>query len=274
MTRGAFGTRLEPVRIARFTTGDEPRYGFIQEENGKEYLAVLSGDPLYMPISPTGERVELGDGLRLLSPVIPRSKVIGVGRNYADHAKEMGNEVPTAPLLFFKPNTSVVGPDDPIVLPEYTQDVAYEAELAVIIGRMAKDVTPENAHKYILGYTVANDVTARDAQRTDNQWVRAKGFDSACPIGPWIQTDLNTEDVAVRSRVNGEPRQDGTTADMIFDVPFLVSYISEICTLLPGDIILTGTPAGVGPIVAGDRVECEVEGIGVLSNPVMRRSSN
>lgn len=262
------------MRIARFTTGDEPRFGFVQEENGKEFLAVLSGDPLFTPIAPTGERVELGDGVRLLTPVIPRSKVIGVGRNYVDHAKEMGQEVPTSPMIFLIPNTAVVGPDDPIVLPEFSQEVSYEAELAVVIGRMAKDVSPENAHKYILGYTVANDVTARDAQRQDGQWARAKGFDSACPIGPWIETDLNFEDVAVRSRVNGEPRQDGSTSDMIFDIPFLVSFISEAFTLLPGDIILTGTPAGVGPIVAGDRVECEVEGIGVLANPVVRRSAD
>lgn len=262
------------MRIARFTTGDEPRFGFVQEENGKEYLAVLSGDPLFTPIAPTGERVELGDGVRLLTPVIPRSKVIGVGRNYADHAKEMGQEVPTSPMIFMIPNTAVVGPDDPIVLPEFSQEVSYEAELAVVIGRMAKDVSPENAHKYILGYTVANDVTARDAQRADGQWARAKGFDSACPIGPWIETDLNFEDVAVRSRVNGQTRQDGSTSDMIFDIPFLVSYISEAFTLLPGDIILTGTPAGVGSIVAGDRVECEVEGIGVLANPVVRRTAD
>ncbi len=259
------------MRIARFTTGDEPRFGFIQSENGKEYLAVLSGDPLYMAIAPTGERVELGDGVRLLSPVIPRSKVIGVGRNYADHAKEMGHEAPTSPMLFLIPNTAVVGPDDPIVLPDFTGEASYEAELAVVIGRMAKDVTPENAHKYILGYTVANDVTARDAQRADGQWARAKGFDSALPLGPWIETDLDLEDLAVTSRVNGEPRQDGTTKDMIFDVAYLVSYASEAFTLLPGDVILTGTPAGVGAIEAGDRVECEVEGIGVLANPVVRR---
>lgn len=262
------------MRIARFTTGEEPRFGFVQEENGKEYLAVLSGDPLFTPIAPTGERVELGVGVRLLSPVIPRSKVIGVGRNYADHAKEMGEQVPNEPLLFFKPNTSVIGPDDPIVLPEFSQEVSYEAELAVVIGRMAKDVSPENAHKYILGYTVANDVTARDAQRKDGQWARAKGFDSACPIGPWIETDLDFEDAGVKSRVNGQTRQDGNTRDLIFDIPFLVSYISAAFTLLPGDIILTGTPAGVGPIVAGDRVECEVEGIGILANPVVRRSAD
>ncbi len=231
------------MRIARFTTGDDPRYGFIQSENGKDYIAVLSGDPLYTPIAPTGERVELGDGVRLLSPIIPRSKVIGVGRNYADHAKEMGNELPT-----------------------------YEAELAIVIGRLTKDVSPEQARKYILGYTIANDVTARDAQRNDGQWARAKGFDSSCPIGPWIDTDVKPEDLVIQSHVNGELKQDGNTADMIFDPYFLVSYISEAFTLLPGDVILTGTPAGVGKIDHGDRVECSVEGLGVLSNPVVRRS--
>jgi 2-keto-4-pentenoate hydratase/2-oxohepta-3-ene-1,7-dioic acid hydratase in catechol pathway len=157
------------------------------------------------------------------------------------------------------------------VLPDWTQEVSYEAELAVVISKVCKDVTPENARSYVLGYTVANDVTARDAQRTDGQWGRAKGFDTSCPLGPWIDTDVNPEDVAVRSRVNGETRQDGRTADMIFDIDFIVSYVSEAMTLLPGDVILTGTPAGVGRIDAGDRVECEVEGIGVLANPVVRR---
>ncbi len=260
------------MRIARFTTGDDPRFALVQQEGDTTYLAVLGGDPLYMPAMPTGERIELGDGVRLLSPVIPRSKVVAVGRNYMDHVREMGNEPPTSPMLFLKPNTSVVGPDDPIVLPDWTQEVSYEAELAVVISKVCKDVTPENARSYILGYTVANDVTARDAQRTDGQWGRAKGFDSSCPIGPWIDTDLDPEDVAVRSRVNGEPRQDGRTAEMIFDVPFIVSFVSEAMTLLPGDVILTGTPAGVGRIDAGDRVECEVEGIGVLANPVVRRA--
>lgn len=262
------------MRIARFTTGDEPRYGFIQSENGKDYIAVLSGDPLYTPIAPTGERVELGDGVRLLAPVIPRSKVVGVGRNFADHAKEMGNEVPSSPLLFFKPNTAVIGPDDPIVLPDFSQEVSYEAELAIVIGRVTKDVTPEKARAHILGYTIANDVTARDAQRNDGQWARAKGFDSSLPLGPWIETDLKTEDLTIQSYVNGDLRQDGNTADMIFDPAFLVSYISEAFTLLPGDVILTGTPAGVGKIDHGDRVDCEIEGLGTLSNPVIRRSWN
>lgn len=259
------------MRIARFTTGDDPRFGFLQRDNDRDYIAVLSGDPLYTPIAPTGERIELGDGVRLLAPVIPRSKVIGVGRNYADHVKEMGNEMPTQPLLFLKPNTSVVGPDDPIVLPPFSQEVSYEAELAVVIGRMTKDVTPENAHRHILGYTIANDVTARDAQRTDGQWARAKGFDSSCPLGPWIDTDLNTEALTITTTVNGEQRQHGSTANMIFDVAYLVSYISEAFTLLPGDVILTGTPAGVGTLTHGDRVECSIDGLGTLSNIAIQR---
>lgn len=260
------------MRIARFTTGDDPRFAIVQHEGDRTFLAVLGGDPLSMTALPTGERVELGDGVRLLAPVIPRSKIVAVGKNYADHAKEMGGEVPTTPLLFFKPNTAVVGPDDPVVLPEFTREVSYEAELAVVISKVCKDVEPESWRSYVLGYTVANDVTARDAQRTDGQWARAKGFDTSCPLGPWIDTDLNPEDVGVRSRVNGELKQDGRTSDMVFDVPFLVSYISKAMTLLPGDVILTGTPAGVGRIDHGDRVECEVEGIGVLSNPVFRRN--
>lgn len=243
----------------------------MQTEGDKTFLAVLGGDPLYMPAMPTGERVELGDGVRLLAPVIPRSKVVAVGKNYAAHAAEMGGEVPPSPLLFFKPNTSVIGPDDPIVLPDFSDEVGFEAELAVVIGKVCKEVPEESAGSYILGYTVANDVTARDAQRTDGQWARAKGFDGSCPLGPWIDTDLDPEDVRVTSRVNGEAKQDGRTRDLVFDVPFLVSYISQAMTLLPGDVILTGTPAGVGLLDHGDRVECEVEGLGVLANPVLRR---
>ncbi len=259
------------MRIARFTTGSDPRFAFVQHDGERTFLAVLTGDPLFMPVAPTGERIELGDGVRLLAPVIPRSKVVAVGRNYAEHAKEMNAEVPAQPLLFFKPNTAVVGPDDPIVVPSFSTELSYEAELAVVVGRLAKDVPAPEAAGYILGYTVANDVTARDAQRTDGQWARAKGFDSACPLGPWIETDLDPSDVAVRSRVNGEARQDGRTRDMVFDIPALFAYISAAMTLLPGDVILTGTPVGVGRIEPGDRIECEVEGIGVLTNPVLRR---
>jgi 2-keto-4-pentenoate hydratase/2-oxohepta-3-ene-1,7-dioic acid hydratase in catechol pathway len=260
------------MRIARFTTGNDPRYAVVDGTAGSERLVVISGDPIYTPIQPTGEEIPLDDdAVRLLAPVIPRSKVIGIGRNYAAHAAELGNEVPSEPLVFLKPNTSVIGPDDPIVLPSYSSEVHHEAELAVVIGKVVKDVSPERALDHVFGYTVANDVSARDVQRSDDQWTRAKGFDSSCPLGPWIVTGLDVEDLQVTARVNGETKQDGRTSQLIFDVPYLISYVSEIFTLLPGDVILTGTPAGVGPIVHRDVVECEVEEIGVLRNPVIRR---
>lgn len=256
------------MRIARFTTGGDPRFAVVDENE----LAVLSGDPLYMSVQPTGERVALDrEDLRLLAPVIPRSKVVGVGRNYAEHAREMGNEVPASPVLFLKPNTAVIGPDDPIVLPHWSTEVHHEAELAVVIGKVTKDVSPEGALARVFGFTVANDVTARDLQRAEPQWTRAKGFDGSCPLGPWIAVGLDVDDLRITSRVNGQPRQDGTTADLLTDVAHLVSLVSEVFTLLPGDVILTGTPAGVGPIVHGDVVECEIEDIGVLRNPVIRR---
>jgi len=260
------------VRIARFTTGQDPRFALVEGEPGQEELVVITGDPIYMPVQPTGERIRLDDdAVRLLAPVIPRSKIVGVGRNYADHAAELGNEVPSTPLLFLKPNTSVIGPDDPIVLPEWSQRVEHEAELAIVIGKVTKDVSPDRALDHVFGFTAANDVTARDIQRTDDQWTRAKGFDGSCPIGPWIVPGLDTEDLQVAARVNGETRQDGRTSQMVFDAAFLVSYVSEVFTLLPGDVILTGTPAGVGPITDRDVVEVEVEDIGVLRNPVLRR---
>ncbi len=260
------------MRIARFTTGGDPRYALVDGSEGSERLVVITGDPIYTPVQPTGEEIPLSDdAVRLLAPVIPRSKVIGIGRNYADHAAELGNEVPTAPLVFLKPNTSVIGPDDPIVLPPYSSDVHHEAELAVVIGKVVKDVSPQRALDSVFGYTVANDVTARDVQKSDDQWTRGKAFDSSCPLGPWIVNGLDVDDLRVTARVNGETKQDGRTSDLVFDVPFLVSYVSEIFTLLPGDVILTGTPAGVGPIVHRDVVEVEVEDIGVLRNPVIRR---
>jgi len=254
------------VHIARFTTGDDPRFGVVEGEQ----IAVVTGDPLYVPLAPTGERVAL-DEVRLLAPVIPRSKVVGVGRNYADHATELGHELPTKPLLFLKPNTSVVGPDDPIVLPPGSEEVHYEGELAVVIGRICKSVPRARVSEVVLGYTVANDVTARDWQRSDDQWARAKGFDSSCPLGPWITTDLDTSSLRLTTRLDGQVVQDGSTSDLVFDVPALVEYVSAAFTLLPGDVILTGTPAGVGPITSGQRVEVEIEGIGALSNPVVAR---
>jgi len=258
------------VRIARFTTGEDPRFGVVEGDPGAEVIAVVSGDPLYTPLQFTGEQVPL-DETRLLAPVIPRSKVVGVGRNYADHAAELGNEVPAEPLLFLKPNTSVVGPDDPIVLPRQSQRVDYEGELAVVIGRLCKDVPRERVAEVILGYTCANDVTARDLQRSDGQWARAKGFDSFCPLGPYLVTALDVEDLRVTTRLDGETVQDGRTSDLVHKVADLVVHISAAFTLLPGDVILTGTPAGVGPLAAGRRVEVEIEGIGTLSNPVVSR---
>ena len=260
------------MRIARFTTGGDPRFALVEGTPGEEELLVIAGDPIFTPVQATGERIPLADeGVRLLAPVIPRSKIVGVGRNYAEHAAEHGVEVPTSPLLFLKPNTSVIGPDDPIVLPDWSQQVEHEAELAVVIGKVTKDVSPEHALEKVFGFTVANDVTARDVQRTDGQWARAKGFDSSCPLGPWIVPGLDVDDLAVTARVNGESRQSGRTSQMVFDVAYLVSYVSEVFTLLPGDVILTGTPAGVGPLNHRDVVEVEVEEIGVLRNPVLRR---
>ncbi|HEX3004883.1 MAG TPA: fumarylacetoacetate hydrolase family protein, partial [Angustibacter sp.] len=251
------------MRIARYTTGEDPTFGVVEDDGGRLVLAEVQGDPLYQPVVFTGVRTPLDD-VRLLAPVIPRSKVIGIGKNYADHAAEMGGEAPAEPLMFLKPNTSVVGPDDPIVLPRQSQEVHYEGELAVVIRRICKDVPVERVPEVIYGYTCANDVTARDLQRGDGQWSRAKGFDSFCPLGPWIVTGIDASDLALTTRRDGEVVQDGRTSQMIHDVAKLVAHASEAFTLLPGDVILTGTPAGVGPITAGQRVEVEIEGIGTL----------
>jgi 2-keto-4-pentenoate hydratase/2-oxohepta-3-ene-1,7-dioic acid hydratase in catechol pathway len=255
------------MRIARFTIGEDPAYGLV--DGAGEKIAGITGDPLYTKIELTGQTYAVSD-VRLLAPVIPRSKVIGVGRNYADHAREMGNEVPAEPLLFLIPNTAVIGPGDPVVMPRQSENVHYEGELAVVIGRLCKDVEPEDAAKVIFGYTVANDVTARDLQKTDGQWARAKGFDTFCPLGPWIETDLDVSDLRLITTLDGEVVQDGSTADMVHGVGALVSYISKAFTLLPGDVILTGTPAGVGPVQPGQRVDVEIDEIGVLSNPFVR----
>ena len=260
------------MRIARYTTGQDPTYGIVTEdENGAVVIAEVQGDPLYQPITYTGVQVPFDDA-RLLAPVIPRSKVVGIGKNYADHVAEMGGgEPPSEPLVFLKPNTSVVGPGDPIVLPRQSSNVHYEGELAVVIGRICKDVPPERVAEVVFGYTCANDVTARDLQSSDAQWSRAKGFDTFCPLGPWIETELDHRDLSLRTRVDGETVQDSRTSLLIHDVVTLVSYVSSVFTLLPGDVILTGTPAGVGRIVAGQRVEVEIEGIGTLANPVVSR---
>jgi 2-keto-4-pentenoate hydratase/2-oxohepta-3-ene-1,7-dioic acid hydratase in catechol pathway len=222
----------------------------------------------------TGQRWALAD-VRLLAPIFS-SKVVGVGRNYAEHAAEHGSEVPAEPLIFLKPSTSVIGPNDAIRLPVQSKQVEHEAELAVVMGLgTGRRLSRAEAAKAIFGYTCANDVTARDLQRSDGQWTRAKGFDSFCPIGPWIETGLDVSDLEIRCEVGRNPdamevRQLGRTSDMVFDVPGLVSYVSHVMTLLPGDLILTGTPAGVSPLTAGDMVTVSVEGIGQLSNPVVR----
>ncbi|HJF13929.1 MAG TPA: fumarylacetoacetate hydrolase family protein [Enteractinococcus helveticum] len=253
------------MRIARFVHRDDFHYGVVENDT----ITVLANDPMYAGIVPTTQTLKFDD-VRLVTPILPRSKVVGVGRNWQAHAEELGNEVPTSPLLFFKPNTSVVGTDEPVMLPDWTEEVSYEAELAVIIGRIAKDVPIDRVDEVIFGYTVGNDLTARDVQRVEDQWARAKGFDGSCPLGPWIETELDPDNVQIRSWVDGELRQNGNTQDMIFDVRTLVSYISEAFTLLPGDVILTGTPAGVGTIYDGQTVECEIQDIGTLSTTVRR----
>ncbi len=243
-------------------------FGIVQAKDGVDMVYGLTGDPLYTEIQPNGKIIPLSE-VRLLAPVIPRSKVVCVGKNYAAHAAEMGGEAPDMPLLFLKPNTAVVGPMDPIVRPDGVDQLSLEAELAIVIKRVAKNVDAQHALEYVLGYTCANDVTARDAQRVENQWFRAKAFDSSCPLGPWIETDLDPQSLAIGSTINGDTAQDGTTADMIHGVRELIADISAIVTLLPGDVILTGTPAGVADVVPGDSVDVTIEGIGTLTNRVM-----
>ncbi len=254
---------MEIVRVDR-TVGDIT-YGAVEPEGIRLHL----GSP-FVAWEPT-ETVVGWDQARLLAPVIP-TKVVAVGRNYVDHANEFDNPVPEEPLIFLKPPTSVIGPLQTIRLPAESENVHHEAELAIVVAKVARNVKIEDAGSYILGYTAANDVTARDLQRKDVQFTRAKGFDTFCPLGPAIDTDLDPlEGLQVTCRVNGELRQSGSTADMVFGVSELLSYVSHVMTLLPGDVILTGTPAGVGPITAGDKVEVEIEGIGVLMNTVKAR---
>ena len=245
-------------------------YGIVEGETGSEIVTVIKGDPFFNGVERTAVKYPLID-VRLVAPIIPRSKVIGVGRNFADHARELGNEVPESPLLFLKPNTSVIGPNEPIVLPEFSEEVSYEAELCVVIGRICKDVPEERVDEVIFGYTCGNDLTARDVQAGDGQWARAKGFDTAAPLGPWIETELDPDDVDIKGWLNGELRQDGNSNQMVRSVRELVSLVSHAFTLLPGDVIMTGTPAGVDLVQAGDRYDIEIEGIGRLSNPVVRR---
>jgi len=257
------------MRLLRFRYGDRIATGAILED---DTIKVLKGTFFEDPL-PTGEEVPLDD-VRLLAPVLP-SKIVAVGKNYAAHAAEFGMTVPEEPLLFLKPSTAVIGPGDPIPLLPISHRVDYEGELAVVIGSLARSVKAEEAGKVILGHTIGNDVTLRDLQKTDDQWARAKGFDGSCPLGPWIETDLDPHDFdegrTVQTHLNGDLKQDGSTRDLIFDIPTLVAYITSAMTLLPGDVILTGTPEGVGPMQVDDEVEVSIAGIGTLTNKVAQR---
>lgn len=250
------------MRLVRFRHGSRIATGAVQDA----WVRPLRGTFFENPV-PTGEEIPLHE-VRLLAPVLP-SKVVAVGRNYAEHAAEMGAEVTQEPAIFLKPSTSVIGPDDPIPYPPISQRVDPEGELAVVIGRLARRVPAEEAGRFILGFTCGNDVTARDLQQKDHQWTRGKGFDGFCPLGPWIETEFDPSDVAVECRVNGEVRQSARTSALTFGPNVLIEYISSVMTLLPGDVIMTGTPAGIAPVSVGDKVEVEVEGIGVLTNEVV-----
>ncbi|MFJ6794151.1 fumarylacetoacetate hydrolase family protein [Streptomyces sp. NPDC091268] len=261
------------MRIARFSIDGNVAFGAVEGDaapgaEAELVLDIIKGIP-FADFELSGTKVPLSK-VRLLPPVLP-NKVVAIGRNYAEHAAELGNTVPEAPLTFFKPSTSVVGPGDPITYPSFSQDLHHEAELAVVIGRMCREVPKERVKDVILGYTCANDVTARDVQQREKQWARAKGFDSACPLGPWIETDLDPTDLTIQCTVNGEQRQLGRTSDMVRSIEDLIVHITEAMTLLPGDVILTGTPAGVGSLNVGDEVAVTIEGIGTLTNKVIKR---
>jgi 2-keto-4-pentenoate hydratase/2-oxohepta-3-ene-1,7-dioic acid hydratase in catechol pathway len=252
------------MKIVRIRTNEGISYGGAEPEG----IRVYQGSPL-VAWEPT-EVVVPFDHAHLLAPVFP-TKVVAVGKNYAEHAEEMGSDVPESPIIFMKPATAVIGPGAPVVYPPDSENVHHEAELAVIIGAVARNVKAEDVQSVLLGYSAANDVTARDLQRQDGQWTRGKGFDTFCPLGPAIETELDPlVGLSIECRVNGEVRQSGSTADMVFGVAELIEFITRVMTLLPGDVVLTGTPSGVGPVVPGDRMEVEIEGIGVLVNPVGR----
>lgn len=260
------------MRIARFALDGEVSFGVIEGSGADPadlVVAAIAGHP-FAPFSFTGARHPLLS-VRLLAPVLP-SKVVCIGKNYADHVAEMGGPAPADPVVFLKPSTSVIGPGDPIVLPRNSTRVDHEAELGIVIGRLCREVPKERAHDVILGYTCGNDVTARDHQEHDGQWTRAKSHDSFCPIGPWVETELDASDVTVQCAVDGEIRQDGSSSQLIHDIPSIVEWVTAFMTLLPGDVILTGTPAGVGPLAAGQAVTVFIGGIGPLTNPVVSRS--
>ena len=261
------------MRVVRFSPlpeaglGADPLYGILEEDNT---ITVITGDPIYQGIQKTAAKLELTK-VRLLAPVIPRSKIVCIGKNYADHAAEMGGVVPDEPIIFIKPNTTVIGPGDTIVWPSMAPSIDYEAELAIVIGRICKEVPKEKVNDVIFGYTLANDVTSRELQKKDGQWTRAKGFDTFCPLGPWIETDFVPGTQRITTTVNGEVKQDGNLNDMIFKVADIINFVSSVMTLLPGDVIITGTPAGIGPMPEKSTVAVSIEGLGQLTNKVSAR---
>ncbi|WP_410869962.1 fumarylacetoacetate hydrolase family protein [Nocardia sp. A7] len=253
------------MRLGRVASPDGVAFVSIEGDGSDAVAKEIAEHPFGTPTF-TGRSWPLAD-IRLLAPILA-SKVICIGKNYAAHAAEMGGEAPVDPVIFIKPNTSIVGPNASIILPPSSSQVDYEGELAVVIGRPCKDVSAAKAAEVILGYTVANDVTARDQQRHDGQWTRAKGYDTFCPLGPWIETALDPSDLEITTEVDGEVRQRSRTSLFLHDIPKIIEWISSVMTLLPGDVILTGTPEGVGPLQAGQNVSVTVEGIGTLTNPV------
>ena len=260
------------MRIARYTTGEGASFGVVDgdpSDVASLTVQAIDGHP-FAPFQLGGEPRPLAD-VRLVAPVLP-SKVVAIGRNYADHVKEMGGDAPDAPVVFLKPSTSVVGPGEPIRYPVgVSSQVDFEGELAVVISRLCREVPADRATDVVLGFACANDVTARDLQKKDVQFTRAKSFDTFCPIGPWIATGLDPADLAITTTVNGELRQAARTSQMLTSVADLVAFVSQAMTLLPGDVILTGTPAGVGPLAVGDEVSVTIEGVGTLTNPVAAR---
>ena len=257
------------MRIARIAQPDGLAFAKIEGEGDDLTAVEIKDEPFGGTPTFTGRRWPLAD-VRLLAPFLP-PKIIGVGRNYAAHAAELGNDVPENPLIFFKPNTAIIGPNAEIKLPAVSERVDYEGELAVVIGIGGRDIPAERARQSILGYTIANDVTARDLQKADVQFTRAKGFDTFCPLGPWVETEFDPTDVAIRTELDGVVVQEGRTSQFIFDIGETIEFISSIMTLRPLDVILTGTPAGVGPMKAGQSVSVTVEGLGTLTNPVSNR---
>lgn len=261
------------MRVVRFTPqpdaglGSDPLFGILEDD---DQITIISGDPIYHGIQKTAAKIELAK-VRLLAPVIPRSKIVCVGKNYADHAAEMGSEVPAEPIIFLKPNTSVIGPGDTIVWPAMAPTIDYEAELAIVIGRVCKEVPKERVKDVIFGYTMANDVTTRELQKRDGQWTRAKSFDTFCPLGPWIETEFVPGTQRISLTVNGETKQDASISQMIFSVEEIVAFVTQVMTLLPGDVIITGTPAGIGPLPEKSSVTVAIEGLGELTNKVSAR---